>query len=171
MDLGGALIRGSNATVTVVEGDLSCVFKDRRKPDSETPPDILARRRKPPEGFAPLVGLGKIWVAQGYFTLRAEDVAGWGKSKDMHLMAGGMDFHITLLKPQGSNDGEKTWVFFALFLPTPDQLEHLPIIEYNEHLAGSKVYDPLVDYLTAMLDPNNIQDVFMLGDDSPIKSS
>ena len=98
-----------------------------------------------------MVGSGRLWVAQGYFSLSTSDVARWGKSSDMRMMLEGMELNITLLKPQASNGpDEKTWVFYALFVPTPEQLEALPVIDFNPGMTASR--DPLVDYLTALLD-------------------
>ena len=153
MDLSGATIRGAGASALVLEGDLSCVFRDRRQPPDGKPlMGPAARRRRLPSGLAEMVGGGKLWVAQGYFSLSASDVAKWGKSSDMRMTLEGIELHITLLKPQASNGpDEKTWVFYALFTPTPEQLEALPVIDFNPGLPASNS-DPLVDYLTALLD-------------------
>jgi hypothetical protein len=153
MDLSGATIRGAGASALVLEGDLSCVFRDRRQPPDGKPlVGPAARRRRLPSGLAEMVGGGKLWVAQGYFSLSASDVAKWGKSSDMRMTLEGIELHITLLKPQASNGpDEKTWVFYALFTPTPEQLEALPVIDFNPGLAAN-ARDPLVDYLTALLD-------------------
>ena len=153
MDLSGATIRGAGASAVVLEGDLSCVFRDRRQPPDGKPlMGPAARRRRLPGGLSDMVGSGKLWVAQGYFSLSASDVARWGKSSDMRMILEGMELNITLLKPQASNGpDEKTWVFYALFVPTPEQLEALPVIEFNPSLAATS-RDPLVDYLTALLD-------------------
>jgi hypothetical protein len=86
MELGGLRIHGHQTSLLVLEGKLEGAFRDRRQQQANTRTGVEARRRKPPERFAGLIGSDGFHHARGqrHFALaqRGGDAAEFGWTRD-----------------------------------------------------------------------------------------
>ena len=98
MELGGLRIHGHQTSLLILVGRLEGAFRDRRQQQANIRTGIEARRRKPPERFAALIGLGRVWVSNGFITLEAKDTSRWPKGAEMLLNLEGLEMQLVHLR-------------------------------------------------------------------------
>jgi hypothetical protein len=147
MELGGLRIYGHQTNLLILEGRLEGTFRDRRQQQVNIRTGIEARRRKPPERFAALIGSGRVWVSTGYITLEAADTSRWPKGAEMLLNLEGLELQLVHLRSrEGVRTDTQSWTFHALMLPTPRQIM---MLEKRNLVVDHRVLEnPLSAFLT-----------------------
>jgi hypothetical protein len=155
MELGGLRIHGHQTSLLILEGKLEGAFRDRRQQQVNVRTGIEARRRKPPERFAGLIGSGRVWVSTGYITLEAKDTSRWPKGAEMLLNLEGIEMQLVHLRNRetGRTDTQ-SWTFHALMLPTPRQIM---MLEKRKLVVDPRALEnPLFAFLTNLSDPESL---------------
>ncbi len=130
MRLDGAAIVSADNRIAVTAGWIIGVHRDRRKSKGEVRVGDSARRRKPPQEIADLVGTGRLWVARGEFEILESDAKRHAKGVTMRLVIGDLLMYVVSLTPlELAGKGSMRWAFRALFVPTDVQLGRLPVEE------------------------------------------
>ena len=152
MELGGLRIHGHQTSLLVLEGKLEGAFRDRRQQQVNIRTGTEARRRKPPERFAALIGLGRVWVSTGFITLEAKDTSRWPKGAEMLLNLDGLEMQLVHLRSrQTDRNDTQSWNFHALMLPTPRQIA---MLEKRNLVLDPRVLDePSFAFLTNLGGP------------------
>ncbi len=157
MDLRGSAIIGDGIRIPITEGAILETFRNRRNDArSAPPPGVVPRRRKAPMGLEE-VEPSKVWVVNGHFSLKQSDTSAWSGKGAMRVEAQGMMFYVVTLRPVllDPDSDMMIWEFRALCVPTPDQLNILPVLpgELDEEpIAASAPSDPLIDFLEELKD-------------------
>ena len=125
-------ITNQHGFISILDGRVLEVFRDRRVGPAETRLGDDARRRKPPAVMEAHLGTGRIWVAKGWLAVDSQEAARFPKAREMSVQHPEFDvMHVTSLR---SNHALATRLnleqalvfdFYALLLPTPMQLERL----------------------------------------------
>ncbi len=130
MRLEGAAIVSAENRISVTAGWIIGVHRDRRKSKGEVRVGDSARRRKPPNEVADLVGTGRLWVARGEFEILESDAKRHAKGVTMRLVVNELLMYVVSLTPlELAAKGSMRWAFRALFVPTDAQLTRLPVEE------------------------------------------
>ena len=130
MRLEGAAIVSADNRISVTAGWIIGVHRDRRKSKGEVRVGDSARRRKPPNEVADLVGTGRLWVARGEFEILESDAKRHAKGVTMRLVVNELLMYVVSLTPlELAAKGSMRWAFRALFVPTDAQLTRLPVEE------------------------------------------
>jgi hypothetical protein len=154
MELGGLRIHGHQTSLLVIEGKLEGAFRDRRQQQANIRTGIEARRRKPPERFAGLIGSDRVWVSTGFITLEAKDTSRWPKGAEMLLNVDGLEMQLVHLRPRDTGRSDtQSWKFHALMLPTPRQIAMLE--KRNLVVDPRALENPLFAFLTNLSDPES----------------
>jgi hypothetical protein len=154
MELGGLRIHGHQTSLLVIEGKLEGAFRDRRQQQANIRTGIEARRRKPPERFAALIGSGRVWVSTGFITLEAKDTSRWPKGAEMLLNLDGLEMQLVHLRSRETNRNDtQSWTFHALMLPTPRQIA---MLEKRNLLVDPRALEnPLFAFLMDLSEPQS----------------
>jgi hypothetical protein len=134
---GAAVVSGDNR-ISVTAGWIIGVHRDRRKSKGEVRVGDSARRRKPPNEVADLIGTGRLWVARGEFEILESDAKRHAKGVTMRLLVGELLMYVVSLTPlELAAKGSMRWAFRALFVPTDVQLTRLPVEELTRPSAST----------------------------------
>ncbi len=134
---GAAIVSGENR-IAVTAGWIIGVHRDRRKSKGEVRVGDSARRRKPPNEVADLVGTGRLWVARGEFEILETDARRHAKGVTMRLVVGELLMYVVSLTPlELAAKGSMRWAFRALFVPTDAQLGRLPVEELTRPTSST----------------------------------
>ena len=134
---GAAIVSGENR-ISVTAGWIIGVHRDRRKSKGEVRVGDSARRRKPPNEVADLVGTGRLWVARGEFEILESDAKRHAKGVTMRLVVNELLMYVVSLTPlELAAKGSMRWAFRALFVPTDAQLTRLPVEELTRPSAST----------------------------------
>ena len=134
---GAAIVSGENR-ISVTAGWIIGVHRDRRKSKGEVRVGDSARRRKPPNEVADLVGTGRLWVARGEFEILESDAKRHAKGVTMRLVVTELLMYVVSLTPlELAAKGSMRWAFRALFVPTDAQLTRLPVEELTRPSAST----------------------------------
>jgi hypothetical protein len=134
---GAAIVSGENR-ISVTAGWIIGVHRDRRKSKGEVRVGDSARRRKPPNEVADLVGTGRLWVARGEFEILESDAKRHAKGVTMRLVVNELLMYVVSLTPlELAAKGSMRWAFRALFVPTDAQLTRLPVEELTRPSVGT----------------------------------
>ena len=154
MELGGLRIHGHQTSLLVIEGKLEGAFRDRRQQRADVRTGIEARRRKPPQRFAGLIGSGRVWVSTGFITLEAKDTSRWPKGAEMLLNLDGLEMQLVHLRSRETGRSDtQSWNFHALMLPTPRQIAMLE--KRNLLLDPQALENPLFAFLSNLSGPES----------------
>jgi hypothetical protein len=138
MRLEGAAIVSAENRISVTAGWIIGVHRDRRKSKGEVRVGDSARRRKPPNEVADLVGTGRLWVARGEFEILESDAKRHAKGVTMRLVVNELLMYVVSLTPlELAAKGSMRWAFRALFVPTDAQLTRLPVEELTRPSPGT----------------------------------
>ncbi len=134
---GAAIVSGENR-ISVTAGWIIGAHRDRRKSKGEVRVGDSARRRKPPNEVADLVGTGRLWVARGEFEILESDAKRHAKGVTMRLVVNELLMYVVSLTPlELAAKGSMRWAFRALFVPTDAQLTRLPVEELTRPSAST----------------------------------
>lgn len=122
MNLSGAVIHSSNATLPVLRGHIRSFHIDRRKPvEPEAVQVTVPRRRKQPAEIRELVGTGRLCVVRGDLEILVNDAARHAPGNVLRLELRDMNCVICSLSDAIKKGEVMRWSFAALFEPTPQQ--------------------------------------------------
>lgn len=141
MRLSQAKVVGDAKAISIVIGEITQLFQDRRETAGSIRVGEAVRRRKFPPDLEPDVGTGRLWIASGHFEVMTRDLRGWGKSSEMFIVKGDLAFRITRLSAAAPTAKKRehfapetvTWEFSAVLKPNPAQLELLKSALEPEH--------------------------------------